>query len=249
LESVAGTGFEGAVKQTIALLSIACVALAGCASGAQRRERSDAGAPPDGGPPVSSVPSASGSVGYEALSAVQQSLLAASGTSAGEYEALPASARATFEAITQALEGTILDGGDGHTWGSAAQLIDRIDEICGEMPNEAGDRQFRLYVTLTEGAAELLQSSGEFERRDDHTGQHAGYPINYRQVGGVPSIQFSLSSDLRRADIDIDYRSDRFPAVLFNGHTTPANSDVRNEGNYRRHVERWPGLVDWWRTR
>ena len=56
---------------------------------------------------------------------------------------------------------------------------------------------------------------------------HPGYPLSYRQSGGVPSIQFSVSADFERADIDVDYRSLTFPFSLFNGHLTLANSDVR----------------------
>ena len=37
----------------------------------------------------------------------------------------------------------------------------------------------------------------------DNTVFHKGFPINYRQNGGTPSIQFSLSTDKTRADIDV----------------------------------------------
>ena len=77
---------------------------------------------------------------------------------------------------------------------------------------------------------------------------HQGYPISYRLRGGTPSIQISVSRDGRRADIDVDYRSSKFPAALFNGHLTSANSDVRVGGNYNRHVGRWSGLQDWWES-
>ena len=48
-----------------------------------------------------------------------------------------------------------------------------------------------------------------------------------------------------RADIDVDYRSSRFPVALLNGHLSAANSDVR-AGNVERHNQRWSGLVNWW---
>jgi len=55
-----------------------------------------------------------------------------------------------------------------------------------------------------------------------------------------------MSRDGRRGDIDVDYRSSRFPAALVNGHLTSANSDVRAGGNYDRHQRRWSGLGNWW---
>ncbi len=64
---------------------------------------------------------------------------------------------------------------------------------------------------------------------------------------GVPSIQFSIARDGERADIDVDYRSSAFPVVLFDGHLTAANSDVRAGDNYDRHLSRWQGFLNWWR--
>jgi hypothetical protein len=48
-------------------------------------------------------------------------------------------------------------------------------------------------------------------------------------------FQFSLSRDESRADIDVDYRSSRFPVALFNGHLTASNSDIRASGNDAKH--------------
>jgi hypothetical protein len=59
-------------------------------------------------------------------------------------------------------------------------------------------------------------------------------------------MQFSLSADGRRADVDVDYRSSRPPTALFNGHLTAANSDVRVGRNPRLHNVRWNGFVAWW---
>jgi hypothetical protein len=59
-------------------------------------------------------------------------------------------------------------------------------------------------------------------------------------------MQFSLSEDGSRADIDVDYRSSRPPKALFNGHLTAANSDVRVGRNPRLHNGRWNGFVAWW---
>ena len=68
-----------------------------------------------------------------------------------------------------------------------------------------------MYVRLTEGALDRLERSQEFKREGDNTVYHKGYPINYRQQGGAPSIQISIALDGRRADIDVDYRSSSFP--------------------------------------
>jgi hypothetical protein len=59
-------------------------------------------------------------------------------------------------------------------------------------------------------------------------------------------MQISMSLDEKNADIDVDYRSSKFPAALFNGHLTSSNSDVRAGNNFERHTGRWIGLQDWW---
>ena len=77
-----------------------------------------------------------------------------------------------------------------------------------------------------------------------------GIPLNApldSNGGGPPSLQFSLSEDHRRADIDVDYRTDAFPWVVFNGHLDPENSDVRFGQHYELHLKRWRGLQAWWR--
>lgn len=76
----------------------------------------------------------------------------------------------------------------------------------------------------------------------DNSVYHKGYPTNYRERSGVPSIQFSVALDGRRTDIDVDYRSSSFPVGLFNGHLTASNSDVRAGNNYDKHVNRWSGF-------
>ena len=62
-----------------------------------------------------------------------------------------------------------------------------------------------------------------------------------------PSIQVSLTRDGKRADIDVDYRSPKFPNALVNGHLRAANSDVRAGNNGGRHNQRWSGLSEWWK--
>jgi len=61
-------------------------------------------------------------------------------------------------------------------------------------------------------------------------------------------MQFSVSEDGLKADIDVDYRASRVPQALFNGHLTAANSDVRAGNNVDRHSGRWAGMVAWWRV-
>ena len=53
-------------------------------------------------------------------------------------------------------------------------------------------------------------------------------------------MQFSLSEDGMRADVDVDYRSSKSPQALFNGHLTAANSDVRAGDNPRRTTAAGP---------
>lgn len=164
----------------------------------------------------------------------------------GRFLALSVSRRSAFAAITNGLLFTSLTDASGKRLGSAIDLVDSIDSIAGEEEGKGSDEQFRLYVSLKRGALGKLDTSREFVHGKNNTIFHKGFPINYRQKGSVPTLQFSIANDKIKADIDIDYKSSGFPAALFNGHLSAANSDVRSTGNYLTHLRRWPGLVDWW---
>jgi len=164
-----------------------------------------------------------------------------------EYDQLSLSTRTTFEAVTHALMTTNLTDKSGKSMGNALELVQAIEAINGKVPQARGDLQFRMYALLKPDALLKLKDSSEFFRDRDNTVYHHGYPLNYRQ-DGLPSIQFSMAKDGRHADIDVDYRSSRFPVALFNGHLTAANSDVRAGNNTQRHLRRWQGLTDWWRN-
>jgi hypothetical protein len=162
------------------------------------------------------------------------------------YNLVPVTARTTFEAVTHALLTTQLTDDEGKPMGTPFDLIDVVESVSGRIPGVRGDLQFRIYVKLKPGAVDQLEKSREFSRRHDNTHYHRDYPINYRQ-DGTPSIQFSISRRLERADIDVDYRSSSFPKVLVDGHLTAGNSDVRAGNNYETHLGRWQGFVNWWR--
>ena len=164
-----------------------------------------------------------------------------------DYDELSLSTRTTFEAVTHALLTTKMTDKSGKTLGNALDLVQSIETINGKVPKARGDLQFRMYVLLKPDALTKLKESSEFFRDRDNTVYHHGYPLNYRQDGGTPSIQVSAAKDGRHADIDVDYRSSKFPDALFNGHLTAANSDVRAGGNTQKHLQRWDGLSDWWR--
>lgn len=164
------------------------------------------------------------------------------------YDSVPVSVRTTFEAITHALVTTPLTIQNGDRIGTALDLVQAVETVKGRSPGTRGDAQFRMYVTLKPLALKKLDTSREFTRTGDNSVFHIGYPINYRQNGGFPSIQVSVSRNGARADIDVDYRRSGFPAALFNGHLTAANSDVRAGGNYKGHTKRWDGLANWWRN-
>ena len=72
--------------------------------------------------------------------------------------------------------------------------------------------------------------------------------LSFRQQGGAPSIQFSVTQTGYRADIDVDYRSSAKTKALFNGHLTAGNSDVRAGNNYDTHNRRWNDLPNWWQA-
>jgi len=163
-------------------------------------------------------------------------------------DVLSLSTKTTFDAVTHALMTTALTDTSGQAFGDGLNIIERIDTVKGEVSGASGDRQFRIYVRLTPNGRELLDRSREFKRHLDNSIYHKGYPINYRQERGTPSIQVSIALDGRQADIDVDYRSSGFPVALFNGHLSAANSDVRAGSNDTRHAERWSGFENWWRN-
>lgn len=169
-------------------------------------------------------------------------------TPAERFELLPVSRRSTFAAVSNALLYSKLTDPAGRPIGTVIDLIDAIEDIAGEEEGKGGDEQFRIYVRLKPDAVEKLELSKEFQHGKDNSIYHKGYPINYRQSGHAPTMQFSIAPDSLRADIDVDYRSSGFPNALFNGHLSASNSDVRASGNYPTHLRRWPGLIDWWET-
>lgn len=164
------------------------------------------------------------------------------------YSSLTTSQCSTFEAVTHALSRSRLNDDKGQPLRqSALELVTAVNEIAGQVKGLGSDQQFRLYVTLVPDAQEVLTQAREFFRDKDNTVFHKEYPINFRQRGRVPTIQFSIAKDGTQADIDVDYRSSRPPQALVNGHLRAANSDIRVGGNYLGHVRRWFGLIRWWR--
>jgi hypothetical protein len=163
-------------------------------------------------------------------------------------DVLRLSTKTTFDAVTHALLTTPLTDASGQKFGDALSLIERIDTVKGEVSGTSSDRQFRMYVRLVPDAREMLNRSREFKRGVDNTVYHKGYPINYREQKGAPSIQISIAMDGRLADVDVDYRASFFPVSLFNGHLSAANSDVRAGDNAERHAGRWTGYQNWWQS-
>ena len=165
-----------------------------------------------------------------------------------DYDRARLSERTTYEAVTHALAKSTLTDQNGDPLGSPLDLIDHLEAIQGKVEGGRSDQQFRLYVRLVPDAVETLERSREFFRDKDNVRYHRGYPLSFRQnEKRVPSIQFSITWDGARADIDVDYRSAKFPAALVNGHLTAANSDVRADDNIVTHQSRWEGFVGWWR--
>ena len=158
------------------------------------------------------------------------------------------SSKTTFDAVTNALMTTPLTGESGERIGDALDLIEQLETVRGMVRGASGDRQFRIYARLKPNAVDMLEQSREFRRGVDNAIFHQGFPTNYRQQGGSPSIQVSIAADRRRADIDVDYRGSTFPVSMFNGHLTSSNSDVRAGNNYDRHNNRWNGFQNWWRN-
>lgn len=164
------------------------------------------------------------------------------------YNNTALSTRTTFDAVTHALQQTALTDQDGKPLGTALELVTRVNDVAGRIIDARSDEQFRLYVDLAPNAYEILTKSREFHRTGDNTTFHRGYPISFRGNSGTPSIQFSMTRDRRFADVDVDYRSSRFPVGLINGHLTASNSDIRAGDNDVRHGSQWSGMSNWWRN-
>jgi len=165
------------------------------------------------------------------------------------YDNLPVSTKTTFYGVTHALIKTKLTEPSGNILaGSAIAIVDKLDSVAGALPGSRGDEQFRIYVQLKPGAQDLLAKSQEFRRTRDNTIYHKGYPVCFRSNTGTPSIQVSMTRDGNRADIDVDYRSSKFPGALVNGHLSSTNSDVRAGNNDQRHDSTWAGMNNWWRS-
>jgi hypothetical protein len=162
------------------------------------------------------------------------------------FDSLSISERTTFDAVIHALANSSLTDEEGNSLGHAVDLVEGIERIAGQYYGRGGDQQFRLYVFLKPNTVETLEKSQEFFLGHENTVYHVGYPMSFRQVGKVPNIQFSVSEDGTKADIDVDYRSSKMPQAMFNGHLTSANSDVRAGDNHERHTGRWGGFVAWW---
>ena len=168
------------------------------------------------------------------------------------YGTLDESQMSTYESITYALEHTQLYDRQGSSLGTALQQIQGVIGIAGEIAGRSGDKQFRIYADLKAGTIEAFASTPGFEKKSNALFgiellqiYHKGYPDSYRQrrekgVKGMEAgLQASYSNNQKRSDIDIDYHFGL-------KHFRPTNSDVRASGNYRKFVERWPGLRNWW---
>jgi len=165
------------------------------------------------------------------------------------YDSQSVSERTTFEAITNALSKTELSDQTGKSQGTALDLVIGVERIAGQYYGRSGDEQFRLYCLLRPDGREVIEKSKEFRFTEENTVFHANYPHSYRQLGKEPTLQFSISDDGLKADIDVDYRSSKPPQSMWNGHLSSSNSDVRARDNYKRHDARWAGLVNWWQGR
>jgi hypothetical protein len=160
------------------------------------------------------------------------------------YDGARVSVRSTFEAVTQALLNTKLTSESGDPLGNALELVDVVEDVAGEVSGARGDQQFRIYAVMKPGVIEKLQDANEFFRDKNNSRYHNGFPLCFR-MPDIPSIQVSLTRDGKRADIDVDYRSPKFPQALVNGHLRASNSDVRAGNNGERHNRRWSGLSEW----
>ena len=126
-------------------------------------------------------------------------------------EYIKLSAKTTFDAITFALERTSLTDASEQRLGDALDFLERVESTKGQVTGASGDRQFRMYVLLTEGALDKLERSKEFEARSRQLGVSQGISYQLPSEGACRRSSFRSAPDGRRADIDVDYRSSTFP--------------------------------------
>ena len=158
---------------------------------------------------------------------------------ASVFGQLNASQRAVFVGVTHALLQTrLVAAATKEPLGDAFSLLQGLLDIQGENISEPSDHQFQLIVELARDAREKLSRAAHFDKGVNHI-FHKGFPLSFRQFrkiglhGQEAGLHFCLTSDGRFAQVHVDYRF----GLL---HLTPANSDVRAEGNHQRHADRWP---------
>jgi RHS repeat-associated protein len=161
------------------------------------------------------------------------------------YKGLSKSQQTTFSAVTHALENSTVTDKDGKSV-SALSFVEGVTQITGAFgddPNAGvgGSEQFRLLVSLKQGATEALEKSKEFDEKDITSGhifkdgKVTSVDGNLRQNANGFSARLQISFNGTNplvADIDVDYRKQ---LGLFNlsdkeGHLKPYNSDVRAVG-------------------
>ena len=164
------------------------------------------------------------------------------------WSLLNESEHSTFISITYALEHTTLSDRKKRPEGRLSDFVEVVFDLLGENakhPDDQGDNQYRIFARLKPNASLALRNSREFGEPGANIFGHKGWPVSYRQQGGMPSIQISTDKSGTNADIDIDYRSKN--PFKGEGHLHPTNSDVRSKRggicNYFRFVKRWPGWV------
>ena len=160
------------------------------------------------------------------------------------YDGLSESQRTTYESVTHGLMNTQLVDKEGKSLGTALDLVKSVETIAGDEKGKGSDEKFRVYVTLNDNTTSILR-----EARGVKAGEngmfHGEYKLSFRQErkdgkkGLEAGFQVSATRDGRRGDLDVDYR-------FGISHLGAGNSDVRAKGNYQKHIDRWPGLPNWW---
>ena len=149
---------------------------------------------------------------FDALSAIQQRMLAGlatpppSGTSRSTdaralFDGADASFRDAFATITAALATLSLsDHENGEILGVALDLVDGVEPLALQPAAGRAAGRAQLSVTLAPGARDRLRRSAEFA--PDRSGATPSHPAAYLQKNG-PSLRFALDAAGTRALISI----------------------------------------------
>ena len=143
---------------------------------------------------------------------------------------------------------TPLTDASGQKFGDGLALIERVDTVKGEV---SGTSQRSPVSDLRpidrRTRARCWSARASSSAALDNSVYHKGYPVNYREARGTPSIQRGrLRWTVVSRNVDVDYRASRLPrsclpsTATVRGELGSGQSESRQQ-RPQRHAARWIG--------